>query len=77
MMALVMSQSFWIGIIGIGLAVPVIFGLAELADRMGAQVQLRWWLMLGTVAVTLVMAMLSGVFALRSLRHVEPATLLR
>jgi putative ABC transport system permease protein len=75
---MVVSQSFWIGIIGIVLALPAVHGLAWAADRaMGVQLALPWWLQGGAAAVTLVMALLSGMFALRSLRQIEPATLLR
>jgi len=35
------------------------------------------WLLIGAIGITLTMAMMSGLFALRSLRHVEPVTLLR
>jgi putative ABC transport system permease protein len=77
MAALVLSQSFWVGVIGICLALPAVHGLAGLADRLGVQVLLRWWLQVGTVVVTMAMAMLSGLLALRSLRQVEPAMLLR
>jgi putative ABC transport system permease protein len=38
---------------------------------------LPWWLLAGATVVTLVMALSSGLLALRSLRLVEPATLLR
>lgn len=76
---MVVSQSFWIGIIGIGVALPAVYGLAWAADRMmGVHiVSLPWWLQTATAVVTLVMALLSGLFALRSLRQIEPATLLR
>jgi putative ABC transport system permease protein len=76
---MVVSQSFWIGIIGIALALPAVYGLAWAADRlMGVQiVSLPWWLQTSAAAVTLVMALLSGLFALRSLRQIEPALLLR
>jgi len=77
MQALVLSQAFWIGVIGVPLAVPAVYGLAGLADRLGVQVLLRWWLLAGATGVTLIMAIGSGLFALRSLRNVEPATLLR
>jgi putative ABC transport system permease protein len=77
MAALVMAQSFWVGVFGVCLALPAVHGLSQLADRLGVQVLLPWWLQLGAAAVTLVMALLSGLFALRSLRNVEPATLLR
>jgi putative ABC transport system permease protein len=77
MAALVMNQAFLVGIIGIGLALPAVYGLAQVADRLTVEVQLRWWLLGSAAAVTLVMALGSGLFALRSLRDVEPATLLR
>lgn len=77
MAVMVMWQSFWVGIIGIAVATPAIFGLASLADRLGVQVLLPGWLLGGAAGITLVMALLSGLFALRSLRLVEPAMLLR
>ena len=79
MALMVVSQSFWIGIIGIALALPAAYGLAWAADRlMGVHiVSLPWWLQVSAVTLTLVMALLSGLFALRSLRLIEPAMLLR
>jgi putative ABC transport system permease protein len=75
---MVVSQSFWIGIIGIVLALPAVQGLAWAAEHlMGVQIALPWWLQSGAAGVTLVMALLSGLYALRSLRLVEPAMLLR
>src|SRR5436853_847011 len=59
MAAAVMGQSFWIGVAGILLALPAVWGLASLADVLGAKVLLPSWL-LGTAAVvTMVMALLS------------------
>jgi len=75
--AQVMTQSFWVGILGVGLAFPAMFGLAEVADQLGVRVLLTWWLLTAATVVTLVMALLSGLLALRSLRGVEPAVLLR
>jgi len=40
-------------------------------------VPLPWWLLVMAVTVTMVTAVVAGVFALRSLKNVEPATLLR
>jgi putative ABC transport system permease protein len=76
---MVVSQSFWIGIIGVALALPGAYGLAWAADRlMGVHiVSLPWWLQVSAATVTLGMALVSGLFALRSLRQIEPATLLR
>lgn len=73
----VLAQSFWVGIAGIGLAFPGVLMLNLLAEGLGAKLLLPGWLLGTAGAVTLVMALLSGFSALRSLRHVQPATLLR
>jgi putative ABC transport system permease protein len=77
MAAMVMSQAFWVGVIGICFALPAVYLLAQVADYLGVQVLLPWWLLCGAATVTLVMALGAGLMALRSLRQVEPATLLR
>jgi putative ABC transport system permease protein len=77
MAATVLAQSFWIGLVGIGLALPAIFGLASVAEVLGAKVFLPKELVVSTAAGTLAMAVLSGLAALRSLRLIEPAVLLR
>jgi putative ABC transport system permease protein len=73
----VLAQSFWVGLIGICLAIPAAFGLAEVADRLGVRVMLPAELLGAAIGITMLMAMLSGLAALRSLRLVEPAMLLR
>ncbi len=75
--ASVVAQAFWVGIFGVTLALPAVFGLAAVADGLGVKVQLPLRLLLAAGGVTLTMALLSGLTALRSLRLVEPATLLR
>jgi putative ABC transport system permease protein len=77
MAMMVLSQSFWVGASGVLLSLPVMYGIAELGNEIGAKVLLRWFVILGAVSVTMVMALSSGILALRSLRQVEPATLLR
>lgn len=77
MMLTVITLAFWVGIAGVAVAVPAVFGLAEFANYLGAKVLLPMWLLSSAVAVTMTMAMFSGVTALRSLRLVEPAALLR
>jgi putative ABC transport system permease protein len=77
MALMVMWQSFWVGLFGLLLAFPAIYALAGLAGYLTVGVELPWWLQVSAAAVTLVMALLSGLFALRSLRLVEPAMLLR
>jgi putative ABC transport system permease protein len=73
----VLAQSFWVGLIGVCVALPAAFALAEVADRLGVRVMLPPPLLGAAVGITMVMAMLSGLLALRSLRLVEPAMLLR
>jgi len=73
----VLGQSFWVGLAGLGLAVPAVLLFAQAAESLGARVMLPSWLLGAAAAVTLLMALLSGLSALRSLRLAEPATLLR
>jgi len=75
--AMVLAQSFWVGLFGVALAVPVIFTLGACANFAGARVLLPPWLFAAGNALTMAMALLSGLAALRSLRLVEPITLLR
>ena len=77
MAMMVLAQSFWVGIAGIALAIPAIYGIAHIGSMLNAKVLLPWWLLSGSVSITMTMAMLSGLVALRSLRLVEPVTLLR
>ena len=51
--------------------------LVPYAVELGVRVLLPWWLIGSAAGVTLTMALLSGLAALRSLRLVEPITLLR
>jgi putative ABC transport system permease protein len=73
----VVTQSFWIGIVGAILAYPTVQALAALAALGGVNVILPWWLLAGAAAVTVFMALISGLLALRSVRQIEPMTLLR
>lgn len=73
----VFAQSFWVGLVGVSLAIPAIFLLAEFGSNIGAKIILPWQLLAVAVGATMVTAMLSGLLALRSLRLVEPVSLLR
>jgi putative ABC transport system permease protein len=73
----VLQQAFWIGIFGIVFAYPVVQLLAAGARAAGTQVILRWEVLAATAVVTMGMAMLAGLFALRSVRGIEPISLLR
>jgi putative ABC transport system permease protein len=75
--ASVMMQAFWIGIIGVILAYPVVTGLAYLAELAGAKVLLRWEVLAGAAAITFTTALFAGLVALRAVRTIEPMRLLR
>lgn len=74
---MVLTQSFWVGVIGIALAYPACIGLRYGALQVGADVDLRWEVLAGTAGLTIGMALIAGLFALRSVRQIEPMTLLR
>jgi putative ABC transport system permease protein len=74
---MVLMQSFWVGIAGLVMAVPVCFGLWYLARQFNADVDFRWEVLVGTTVVTMGMAVIAGFFALRSVRQIEPMDLLR
>jgi putative ABC transport system permease protein len=73
----VLIQAFWIGVFGILVAMPVVYGLKMLAESAGAQVLLLREVIFGTIVVTMTMAIGAGVVALRSVRKIEPMSLLR
>ncbi len=72
----VLAQSFWVGVAGVALAVPFIWSLSIVGNEF-AKVLLPEWLWGGAIGVTMTMALLSGLWALRSLRSIEPVALLR
>lgn len=74
---LVMAQSFWVGIIGVILAYPAVRVLGFAAESAGTKVQLRWEVLGGAALITIATALLAGLFALRSVRRIEPLSLLR
>jgi putative ABC transport system permease protein len=74
---LVLAQSFWVGLAGVLVGFLAVHGAGYAAVWVGVSVQLPWLLQAGAAAITLLMALCSGLFALRSLRAVDPAVLLR
>lgn len=69
----IVEQSFWVGLFGIATAAPVTILLTEAANRLGTQVRLHPLVVLSAAAITLLMAIGSGLAALRSFRKVDPA----
>ena len=68
-----LMQSFWVGMFGILVAAPISFILAEAANRVGTQVQLHPLVLGASALITMVMAIGSGLAALRSFQNVDPA----
>jgi putative ABC transport system permease protein len=74
----VVAQAFWVGVAGVILAMPTVLGLGAAVEHFGGiPVHLPLELLAAAGGITLVMAVLSGLLALRSLRHIEPVNLLR
>ena len=74
---MVFAQSFWVGVIGVLMAYPIVYVLGYGAERAGARVPLHWQLLAAAAAITMTTAMLAGLYALRSVRKIEPMGLLR
>jgi putative ABC transport system permease protein len=77
MAAIVLGQSFWIGATGLVIACPVTLCLGQALNRLDVRVLFPAWLLAPCAIVTLSTVLLSGLFALRSLRLAQPAELLR
>jgi putative ABC transport system permease protein len=77
MTGLVLAQSFWIGLIGVALSLPIIFLARWVALLLRTNIILWAWLLAATVLLTMAISLVSGVWALRPLKHIDPATLLR
>ncbi len=73
----VVAQALWIGGIGIAIALPTAWGMATVVEHLGARALLPPWLLAAAAVVTMLMAVASGLLALRSLRLMEPVQLLR
>lgn len=69
----VISQSFWVGLFGILVAIPFTLLLAEGASRLGTNVRLHPIIVVSAVVITMTMAVGSGLAALRSFQNVDPA----
>jgi putative ABC transport system permease protein len=77
MSGMVVAQSFCVAVLGVGLALPVCYGLTKAALSQGIEAKLPPWLLFSTAAFVVAVAVAAGSFALRSLRGAEPELLLR
>lgn len=69
----VLAQSFWVGLFGILVAIPITLLLAEGANSIGTAVRLHPIIVIAAATVTMSMAIGSGLAALRSFQKVDPA----
>lgn len=69
----VLTQAFWVGTLGILVAIPVTYLMREGANALGTQVILHPYVLIIAGSVTMVMAIISGLAALRSFQGVDPA----
>ncbi|HSC78961.1 MAG TPA: ABC transporter permease [Chitinolyticbacter sp.] len=74
---IVLEQAFWIGACGLLLTALLSSGIGLLADWAQVPMLFPPWLLLGSTAIILAIALLSGLYALRPLYQADPATLLR
>jgi putative ABC transport system permease protein len=77
MAGMVVAQSFWVAVVGVGLAYPICLGLSQAALSQGIEAQLPPWLLATAGAFVIGVAVTAGSVALRSLRGAEPELLLR
>ncbi len=77
MAGMVVAQSFWVAVLGVGLAYPICLGLSQAALSQGIEAKLPPWLLAATAAFVVAVAVAAGSWALRSLRGAEPELLLR
>jgi len=72
----VLAQAGGVGVLGVILAIPLTLVLMYCAEALGIPMGLPWWLRLTVVGVTVLMALVAGLATLRTLRLMDPNTLL-
>lgn len=75
--AVVLEQSLWVGFVGLVVAAILTLVVAIIAKIYYVMITFPWWALSFTAIFTLVIALLSGVLALKVLYKTEPAELLR
>jgi putative ABC transport system permease protein len=75
--AVVIEQSLWVGAIGLAVTAALTLLIAMLTDHWRIAMAFPWWMLIGTAAVMMAIAVLSGLLSLRPLMSAEPAALLR
>ncbi len=74
----VITLAGWVGIAGVALALPAVFGLSGvLIALLHLPLDLPWWLILASIVITLTMAAVAGLSILNTLGRTQPMILLR
>lgn len=73
----VLEQSFWVGLIGLCATAVTTSGVAVLAERVQVAMLFPSWLLISVAVLTVLIALGSGLLALKPLFQAEPAALLR
>jgi putative ABC transport system permease protein len=73
----VLEQATWIGLVGLGLTAVLATGVGLAAAAHNVAMRFPPWLVGGTAATVLAIALASGLVALRPLFRADPANLLR
>lgn len=73
----VLEQSFWLGLIGLSLTFIFTAGIAWLGETYYIEMRFPWWLLVSVSGLILIIALASGLIALRPLFKADPANLLR
>ena len=73
----VLEQACWIGGIGLLMGAAASALLLSVASRYDVPVSMTWTVAIGCAVLVMGLAVISGLFAVRSLQRAEPAMLLR
>lgn len=75
--AVVIEQAAWVGLAGLAVTALLTGIVAWLGDTWRIAMSYPWWMLLAVAGVLMVIAVVSGLLALRPLLRAEPASLLR
>jgi putative ABC transport system permease protein len=73
----VLEQSFWVGVAGLTITGALALAIALMGDALRIAMVFPWWLVSTIAVIILMIAVGSGVMALRPLFKAQPADLLR
>jgi hypothetical protein len=73
----VLEQAWWVGLAGLALTGVLTTTIGVVGKAYHVAMVFPWWSLVGTAVFTMLIAMVSGVMALRILFKAEPAELLR